>query len=65
MLKIIKWLIKTYVKRHPEYLATGGICVDEITEVDIIVCVEGDRVAQNKTRSNRRMEQESRQWLTT
>lgn len=37
MLKIIKWLIKTYVKRHPEYLATGGICVDEITEVDIIV----------------------------
>ena len=37
MMKLIKWLIKLYVKRHPEYLATGGIYIDEQTDVDIIV----------------------------
>ena len=37
ILKLIKWLIKKYVKKHPEYMATGGICIDEQCDVDIIV----------------------------
>lgn len=37
ILKLIKWLIKNYVKRHPEYMATGGIYIDEQCDVDIIV----------------------------
>lgn len=37
MLKLAKRLIKLYVQRHPEYMATGGIYVNEQTDVDIIV----------------------------